>query len=230
MTTVAKVTVWTAIWMCLATRRCWEALVAKERRKASRTSGKSTEADYEKHGYSSESLKMLESKEGQMNAVFACYGSAAQHGQLLEEALAMLITELNGMRSLESTDGGFDKKTTGQLLRMFIRDFVEEIDDWVPDFLDRARERRNFLTHEYFLKRKKAMAVEAGRLEILRELLDIEGDLRRAAGLVNGLRVAVAETRQDERGEKQRRTVIAPQRGIRSSAFDRISDEDRQLR
>lgn len=28
----------------------------------------------------------------------------------------------------------------------------------------------------------------------------------------------------------QRRTVIAPQRGIRSSAFDRISDEDRQLR
>ena len=60
----------------------------------------------EEHSYSSESLKMLESKKGQLNAVFACYGSAAQHGQLLEEALARLIAELNGMRSLESTDGG----------------------------------------------------------------------------------------------------------------------------
>ena len=173
--------------------------MARGRPMAGRTRGKGTAADYEEHGYSSESLKMLESKEGQLNAVFACYGSAAQHGQLLEEALARLIAELNGLRNLERTDGGLDKKTTGQLLRMFIGDFVEEIDDWVPEFLDRARERRNFLIHEYFLKRKEAMDVEAGRLEILRELLDIEEDLRRAAGLLNGLRVAVVQTKQGQR-------------------------------
>ena len=173
--------------------------MARGRRKAGRTRGKGTETDYEEHGYSSESLKMLESKEGQLNAVFACYGSAAQHGQLLEEALARLIAELNAMRSPERTDGGLDKKTTGQLLQMFIGDFVEEIDDWVPEFLDRARKRRNFLIHEYFLKRKEAMGAETGRVEILRELLDIKEDLRRAAGLVNGLRVAVAQTKQGER-------------------------------
>ena len=180
--------------------------MVNRRHKTGSTRRKGTEADYEVHGYSSESLKMLESKEGQLNAVFACYGSAAQHGQLLEEALARLLAELNGMRSPEDKDGGLDKKTTGQLLRIFRDNFVEGIDDWVPEFLDQARERRNLLIHEYFLNRKEAMGAEAGRLEILRELLDIEEDLRRAAGLVNGLRVAVEQTRKgegDEKGESE---------------------------
>ena len=35
----------------------------------------------------SESLRMLETEEGQNNAVFACFGSAAQHAQMFEEAL-----------------------------------------------------------------------------------------------------------------------------------------------
>ena len=135
--------------------------MANRKHKTGGTRRKGTEADYEARGCSSESLKMLESKEEQLNAVFACYGSAAQHGQLLEEALARLLAELNGVRSLEHRDDGLDKKTTGQLLRMFRDNFVEEIDDWVPEFLDRARERRNFLIHEYFLKRKEAISVEA---------------------------------------------------------------------
>ena len=46
------------------------------------------------------------------------------------------------------------------------------------------------------------MRVEAGRLEILRELVDIQDELCRAAGLVNGLRVAVAETIQGEQDER----------------------------
>ena len=34
------------------------------------------------------SLEMLKSEEGQLNAVFACFGSAAQHSQYFEAALA----------------------------------------------------------------------------------------------------------------------------------------------
>ena len=39
----------------------------------------------------SESLKMLEPEEGQNNAVFACFGSAAQHAQMFEEALGNFL-------------------------------------------------------------------------------------------------------------------------------------------
>ena len=75
---------------------------------------------------------MLVSDEGQRNAVFACYGSAAQHGQLLEDALSRLIAKPNAVRGMDDPDAGLGKKTTGQLLRTFLSDFVEEIDEWVP--------------------------------------------------------------------------------------------------
>ena len=38
-------------------------------------------------GYTCESLRMLESEEGQTNAIFACFGSAVQHSQLFEQGL-----------------------------------------------------------------------------------------------------------------------------------------------
>ena len=46
-------------------------------------------------GYSSESLKMLESEEGQLNAVFACFGSAAQRAQLFEQSLSRFLAMYN---------------------------------------------------------------------------------------------------------------------------------------
>ena len=113
-----------------------------------KANGMGAEAKYEEHCYSAESLRMLESEEGQTNAVFACYGSAVQHGQLFEDALSSLLTKLNGMKGVDDPDAGVDKKTLGQLLWMFKTKFVEEIDEWVPEFLDRARECRNFLIHE----------------------------------------------------------------------------------
>ena len=95
-----------------------------------------------------------------------------------------------------------EKKTIGELLRLFETKFVEEIDDWVPEFLDEARERRNFLIHKYFLTRANEMGVECGRLAMLRELVGIEAQLRRGVDLVNGLRVAIEEAKMGERGEK----------------------------
>ena len=144
-------------------------------------------SDFNKHGYSERSLDMLESEEGQLNAIFACYGSAAQHGQLFEESLANLVVLLNDWLGGGSLMAGLEKKTIGQLLRHLETKFVEEIDDWVPKFLDEARERRNFLIHEYFLARSDEMGIEHGRLAMLRELVGIEAQLRRGAELVNGL-------------------------------------------
>ena len=46
-------------------------------------------------GYTSESLRMLESEEGQLNAVFACFGSAAQHSQYYEAALEEFLVVYN---------------------------------------------------------------------------------------------------------------------------------------
>ena len=158
------------------------------------------ESDYETHGYSARLLEMLESKEEQLNAVFACYGSAAQHGQLFEEALLKLIAVLNECLGIDSTAPAIrKKKTIGELLKLFKDEFVEEMDDWVSDFLDETRRRRNFLIHDYFLKRSGDMSIEAGRVAVLRELADIEGQLRRGAGLVNGLRVAIEAARNGER-------------------------------
>ena len=50
-----------------------------------------TSNTYKEKGYSDESLRMLESEEGQSNAVFAIFGSAAQHSQLYESALAEFL-------------------------------------------------------------------------------------------------------------------------------------------
>ena len=137
----------------------------------------STESDYRKNGYSERSLEMLESEEGQLNAVFACYGSAAQHGQLFEDSLAKLVALLNDWLGGGNPVARLEKKTIGELLRLFEKKFVEEIDDWVPKFLDEARERRNFLIHKYFLTRANEMGVECGRLSMRRELVGIEAQL-----------------------------------------------------
>lgn len=46
-------------------------------------------------GYTSESLRMLKTKEGQLNAVFACFGSAAQHSYFFEAALGEFLLVYN---------------------------------------------------------------------------------------------------------------------------------------
>ncbi len=163
--------------------------------------GGGAKLDYEEHGYSEQSLKMLESEEGQLNAVFACYGSAAQHGQLFEDSLSKLLGQLKRLEGVEDPDAGLERMTIGQLLQLFRTKFVDEIDHWVPDFLDEARKRRNFLAHSYFLKRSGEMGVAEGRFAIVRELVAIEAHLRRGTELVNGLRVAISEAQKGLRTE-----------------------------
>ena len=143
--------------------------------------------------YSELSLSMLKTEEGQLNAVFACYGSAAQHGQLFEESVARLILALNEMSGSEGGAEGMEKWTLGQLLSHFREKFVHEIDEWVPEYLEEGRKLRNFLIHDYFLNRDEQFGTRNGRMAMLEELLDIQRHLERGTDLLNGLRVAVGE-------------------------------------
>jgi hypothetical protein len=136
---------------------------------------------------------MLESDEGQLNAVFACYGSAAQHAQFFEESVAKLIIALSEMSGSEGGAEKMEKWTLGRLLNHFQGKFVNEIDEWVPEYLEEGRRLRNFLIHDYFLKRDVEFGTRNGRMAVLKELLDIQQHLKRSAGLLNGLRVAVGE-------------------------------------
>ena len=154
------------------------------------------EEEFRKQGYSKESLNMLESEEGQRNAIFACYGSAAQHGQLFEESLSKLIVTLN---EWSGSDIPVEKRTFGQLWWEFKGEFVKKIDDWVPEYLKELKENRNFMIHQYFLERSDDFGTEPGRMAILKELLAIEERLRRGTSLINGLRTAIEETLAGQR-------------------------------
>ena len=84
---------------------------------------------YRERGYSEVSLKMLKSDEGQLNAVFACYGSAAQHGQFFEESLKKLIVALNELSGSEGAAEKMEKWMLGRLLQHFQNRFVKKIDE-----------------------------------------------------------------------------------------------------
>ena len=160
-----------------------------------------TQRSYRDLGYSNVSLSMLEAEEGQLNAVFASYGSAAQHGQLFEESVTRLIVALNEMSGSEGGAEKMEKWTLGRLLNHFREKFVHEIDEWVPEHLEEGRRLRNFLIHDFFLERKGKFRTRRGRMAMLKELLDIEQHLKRGADLLNGLRVAVGEALDGHTGK-----------------------------
>ena len=89
------------------------ALINKGRRTVtSQVNAGSTESDYKKYGYSERTLEMLESEEGQLNAIFACYGSAVQNGQLFEESLAKLVAILNEWSEADNPTEGLERDLT----------------------------------------------------------------------------------------------------------------------
>jgi len=151
-------------------------------------------------GYSDESLRMLETDEGQSNAVFACFGSAAQHAQLFEQALARFLSVYNRIASdplsLEDFDdyeGKLKKKTMGWLLRE-LQEHVTLSDPLAAERLDRALELRNHLMHAFFLERGDGLKSEAGRMNLLRELTSTEHLLDSARITVNAMRIAMCRT------------------------------------
>ena len=148
----------------------------------------------------SQSLDMLRTKEGQSNAVFACFGSAAQHAQLFEDELKRFLVFLNGftqadlaLEDLEAIEATTQKKTMGTLLRL-VRQKVRFLEPAVEEKLQHALESRNFLIHHFFLERDKKFENKAGRFAMLKELVGIECELETVTGWIAGLRVAIEET------------------------------------
>jgi hypothetical protein len=108
-----------------------------------------------------ESLEMLKTRVGQINAVFACVGSAAQHAQFFEVALAEFVLDFNkianeaiSLQELEILDQKLQKKTLGALLKEFSR-YVTIKDAKVVQFLELALDRRTFLMHHFFRERSE---------------------------------------------------------------------------
>src|SRR3954454_3936065 len=92
-------------------------------------------------GYTSESLRMLESAEGQTNAVFACYGSAAQRAQNFEDGLARFLLVYNRITKeslrLEDLEAGLHKLTMGRLIKDLSK-FVTFQDGTYQSYFDEA--------------------------------------------------------------------------------------------
>jgi len=158
---------------------------------------------------------MLNSEEGQLNAVFACFGSAAQHAQHLEAALGEFLLVYNKLtkqhlsfRDLNLLDQKLRKQTLGALLREFQK-FVTIKSTSVEDFLEAALEKRNFLMHHFFREREQKLAQEQTRMELLQELTTIDSLLEQAAGLVGGMRVAVSEVISGTRAKSEGKPLFA---------------------
>ena len=123
-----------------------------------------------------------------------------------------MIVSLNELSGVESNAEMIEKWTIGQLLGHWQKTFVEKIDEWVPEFLDEGRRLRNFLIHDYFIRRNEQLATQNGRMAVLKELSGIEQHLRRAADLINGLRVAIGrqvDERKMQPGSRGRDVVFS---------------------
>lgn len=141
----------------------------------------------------SESLKMLRPKEGQLDAVFACFGSAAQHAQMFEAELKRFLVAYNKIANTHIVELRTSKKTMGALLTE-MRKYVRFDDDEIDAKIEGALKGRNFLMHHFFLERDEKLGNQKGRMELLAELLRIETDLRTVRGWIGGLRVAMTKT------------------------------------
>ena len=139
------------------------------------------EEDFHKQGYSEESLKMLKSEEGQLNAVYACFGSAMAQSQLFEDAVKRLVAMIPNAEQ---------RKNLGQRIAE-LKDPVVGENVW--ESIDEARKKRNYLAHQYFTDNKHKLETREGRMEMLGELVQIETPIRKAKELVSGMCVWVAE-------------------------------------
>ena len=106
---------------------------------------------------------MLKTEEGQCNAVFACFGSAAQHAQHLEAALVECLLVYNKISKQQLTIqdiDALDQKLSKQTLETLLREFQKFVTIGSADVekrLELALEERNFLMHHFFLRESTSL-------------------------------------------------------------------------
>lgn len=154
---------------------------------------------------------MLETDEGQVNAVFACFGSAAQHAQHFEKALIDFLKVYNELAnkniSLESLLTQLKKKTMGALLKEFNR-FVRIDQPSVPQLMNTALTMRNFLIHKFFLEREHLLDTKDNRFKLLQELVQMESVFQATTKLMNGMRIAMLTRNESNREDHQGETLF----------------------
>lgn len=149
-------------------------------------------------------------EERQINAVFAMFGHAGQMAQHFEEALSRFVVFYNRLhkgampeQDFQQLELSIQKKTMGALLRN-LRDITTLSDTNVEARFDAALSARNYLMHEFFVKREKLLDTENGRAELLLELNTIGSLLKSTAAIANAMRIAVLKiVNIDEQGNSQ---------------------------
>jgi|SRR5580658_7318699 hypothetical protein len=154
----------------------------------------------EPKGYSQESLDMLKTDEGQLNAVFACFGSAAQHAQMFEQGLSKFLIVYNIVTSegvpledLDSLKDELGQKTMGALLGELKKHIAFPEQD-VPELFGNALKARNFLMHHFFLELGDQLSTSEGRMGLLQLLITIEKTLDNSRIMINAMRIATCKT------------------------------------
>lgn len=143
---------------------------------------------------------MLKSKEGQLNAVFACFGSTCQRGQLLEKALGDLVISINplvncslSLSDLKERDENIRRKTMGQLFH-YVKKHATISDDSIVEKLTFAIDKRNFLAHRYFIERDTGFETHAGRKSMMSELVIMGDFFDQCTAVVRGINIAIRRT------------------------------------
>lgn len=145
-------------------------------------------------------------EERQLNAVYACYGAAAQHAQHFEAALAELLIVYNKLtnksltpQEFEAMEVSLQKRTMGDLLKNHFRKVFRIHDFTVEGLMDSGLNARNYLMHNFLREREQYLGNEDGRFMLLTELTEIGRMLESATDLTNGMRVATVQVLEGTR-------------------------------
>jgi hypothetical protein len=130
--------------------------------------------------------------------VFAFYGLAAYHAQVLEQELLIfpMILHRSGRSHLMQADldglfANLEKRTLGQLLREAAG--MTRVPDDVAGQLEVALDRRNYLVHRFFEKHSEDFISERGRTEMIEELRELTALFQRTDAAVLAVREPLAE-------------------------------------
>ena len=124
--------------------------------------------------------------QGQLNAVYACYGWAVAQGQFLEDAVRKLLVKVSGGPPPSDRLGLENLIST-------LREQITVTDTRAWKAFHTVRKERNRLIHQFFRNKEDNLKTEDGRLEMLMELVSIGTSIQRVADLLNGMTVAVDE-------------------------------------
>ena len=121
----------------------------------------------------------LDGQAQQRRETFAVYGLAMYHAQCVEKSLAIMVSSIfnkdfvntEGPDEREVIQDAFFRKTTGQLITQLRKQVSVPAD--LNDKLNEAREKRNWLAHEYFWDRSGEVMTNRGRDKMLSELTEL---------------------------------------------------------